>query len=430
MRRELGAFESALTISDDFAALNVVGVVRLDRAPDAALLRRALDALQQRHAQLKTRLITERGRYFFETGETPPIPLEEVESAGDEGWLAAAEVELNRRIARADGPLMRCLLLRHAGQAAPGELVLTFHHTIMDASSGESLIGELLSLYAALEAGSAPPPRGPVPLPPPAETRFPASYRGARRALSLLPFALRQMGDEIAFRAATRGKRQPPIHTAARSRVLTLALPESLTTSLVRRSREKRITLNSILSAAQLLAVNRLLYGEVAMPMRYFIFSNLRPYLLPPPPEEELGCYVAMSRLTAPVSGEVGMWGLAENIHRRVYESARRGEKFAAALMGRPLMQAITRLKAFRMGATALSYTGPDRVQRRFGSLSVTGVHGFVSNIPLGPEYTALVRLSDGALIWDIVYLDADLDRDAAQAVAREIQVALAAAVG
>ncbi len=44
----------------------------------------------------------------------------------------------------------------------------------------------------------------------------------------------------------------------------------------------------------------------------------------------------------------------------------------------------------------------------------------------MGPEYTAQVRLADGRLWWDVVYLDADLDRRAAGTLGGEIRSLLA----
>ena len=69
-----------------------------------------------------------------------------------------------------------------------------------------------------------------------------------------------------------------------------------------------------------------------------------------------------------------------------------------------------------RMAHTALSYTGVARIPESCGDLRLEGLHAYVSNFRLGPEYTAQTRLFAGRLFWDIVYLDSDMD--AAQAAA------------
>ena len=50
-----------------------------------------------------------------------------------------------------------------------------------------------------------------------------------------------------------------------------------------------------------------------------------------------------------------------------------------------------------------------------------------VSNLALGPEFTAHARLWRGRLWWDHVYLDSDMDEELAAALSDEILEKLAA---
>jgi hypothetical protein len=70
------------------------------------------------------------------------------------------------------------------------------------------------------------------------------------------------------------------------------------------------------------------------------------------------------------------------------------------------------------------------RLEPRCASIQVRGLHVCVSNIPLGPEYVAHVRMFDRRLWWDIVYLDADMDASLARKIADEIFETLLAAAG
>ena len=51
----------------------------------------------------------------------------------------------------------------------------------------------------------------------------------------------------------------------------------------------------------------------------------------------------------------------------------------------------------------------------------IRGVHSFVSNIAIGPEFSAQARLFRARLCWDFVYLDADMDEAAARALAGDV---------
>jgi hypothetical protein len=89
------------------------------------------------------------------------------------------------------------------------------------------------------------------------------------------------------------------------------------------------------------------------------------------------------------------------------------------------MMRPILRQRRQRMATTALSYTGPARLPRRFGSIEVSSPEVFISNLTLGPEYTAQARLADGELRWNIVYLDCDMDRATADRISDEMLAVL-----
>ncbi len=55
-------------------------------------------------------------------------------------------------------------------------------------------------------------------------------------------------------------------------------------------------------------------------------------------------------------------------------------------------------------------------------------VHAFVSNFPVGPEYTAQARIYRKRLVWDVVYLDADMTAEEAAKIARRMKAVLVAA--
>ncbi|MCP4155651.1 MAG: hypothetical protein GY757_48450 [bacterium] len=77
------------------------------------------------------------------------------------------------------------------------------------------------------------------------------------------------------------------------------------------------------------------------------------------------------------------------------------------------------------MGTTALSYTGALNLETYYGDIKVRGLHAFVSNFGLGPEYTAQVRIFDNCFYWDILYLDSDMDEKLAGVLAAEIEALL-----
>lgn len=421
MRRELGAFETALTLSDAFAPLNVVAVLRLARGPTPDALRRALDALQEHHPLLRVGLGSRGGRYIYERRRAPVIPLRTAERTGGDAWVREAEAELSDRLDAATGPLMRCAYLdNHGGEC---EILLTFHHAIMDASSAVNLCRELLAAANSEKLPLGVEPRGLLNA---AEDYFPPAFQGWRRRGRVGSFLVRMLRAEAVDRWRARGRWHIPAAAPTRCRILSFQLSETETGLLVKRSRRQRVTLHSIFDAAMLLAVARHLYPGESLPLSHLVFANLRPYLQPPVSEEDLGSYFAMLRFSTPLRPERELWELAGEINSQVHAASKRGEKFAFSLTSATAMHGLLRLGTQRMATTALSYTGAAKLDPA-GPFPVLGLHAFVSNFSLGPEYTAQVRLFAGRLWWDMLYLDSDLEEAAARRLADEIHALLVA---
>ncbi|WP_255992082.1 non-ribosomal peptide synthetase [Chitinolyticbacter albus] len=121
---------------------------------DAAVLQRAVDALVERHAPLRTVFAEQAGQPVQIICADLRIPLRVIDLSA----LAADEAErqtdteiraeAHHAYDLGSGPLMRVTLLRREG--GPNTLLLSFHHIIYDGSSTLPLLDELNRLYAAL----------------------------------------------------------------------------------------------------------------------------------------------------------------------------------------------------------------------------------------------------------------------------------------
>jgi hypothetical protein len=418
--RKLAGIEHAMRFIDDVAPFNVVVVLKIEGDLAGAALRAALDEVRRRHPMLQARIAAAGTGYAFHFGESGPIPLEVSARSPSVGWLAAAEEELHLRFDLAAGPLMRC---RYLQDPSGGHLLLTLHHTIVDGVSGARLLSELLALCGgqAHGNGNGSQPEGRLPT----SALYPARYAGAGFFLAAAGFMARQMADEVKFRWRSRGGRKPPIAEKGRCRLLPIQFSEGLTAALLGASRRRRVTLNAILGAGLMSAVQRQLYSSARTPLRHITFTDLRPHLRNAVPAGNLACHTSMFRFTIMMEPDGDFWALARDIQDSTLRAAHSGERFLSDAMSPKMMKMIADMKAVRMAATALSYTGPLNLPTDYGSFALTGLHAFTTNFTLGPEYSALVHLFRSRLWCDILYLDSDMDSARAQLISEDMQTLL-----
>ncbi len=410
MIRRLGHFEQALTLSSQHAPFNVIVILKMENAPAPESVQKAMEMLQRRHPFLRAAI----HKNIFEAAPNTTLPLRVLERRDDSQWRELVEQEMNTWLEQG---LWRCTYLLKNKHA---EIILTFHHAILDAASGMKLLDELMRACS----GSLPelPALEPVP---PVEERFPPAFSSWRAWLPTLKYAAAQMGDEMAYWWRVRGKRVPPVHPGGRGFVSTLLLPESLVDALSRRCRKEGLTLNSLLNAALALAANRHLYGGQNTPMRTFTFADLRPYTVPPTAPENLANYISMLRFTLDVAGKDNLWDLAKTLHAKIYPALKQGDKFIASAMSKSLIKMFNAIKSIRMGSVALNYGGAVPLQTVYGEIKVTGLHGFLSSYDLAPEVSSQARLFNDQLWWDFIFLDSDMGRDLAEEIVGEVKLIL-----
>ena len=433
MKRRLGKMEMAEAMTNEHFPFNAVIILRLSSSPAEETLRILLQYVQRRHPLLGVHVLKEKKRYWFVSDGTPPIPLKILKRQNNHHWQQVTEEELNCKFDMLTGPLIRFSYLKGISAEEKSEIVITIQHSIMDAVSTVNFLNEILSVCQEIEThGSLGNLDGleSLPLLPPADVFFPPSFKGVRRKWNVFRFILRQVGDEFLYRLRTAGKRKPPITLAGRCKILSLQLSRELTDSLIKRSRQKRLALNIVLTAAFMMAAHKHLYQGRPIPLRHINTADLRPYLIPPLDPQYFGSYFAMVRITLGMKENPALWDAAQALNKTIYSFLKKGDKFCAHLLSYPMMSALFKFKSFRMASTAMSFTGPLLLERKYGKLGVRDLHAFVSNFGLGPEYTAMVRLFDNRVYWDILYLDSDMDHEQAVVIADEIRTILESAVG
>jgi amino acid adenylation domain-containing protein len=222
-------------------AYNEVLALDLRGEIDVALLRRALDAVVDRHPLLRARYADRQGRAVQWIAPESVVPLASIarEGASDEEIrglmrsLAASPFELS------EAPPLRLWAIRRAPRHQIW--LLSVHHIASDAASLRQIVHEIFSAYAALGSGATADLGAP-----------PAPYR------EFVEVERRAAGDP-ALRAFWRSALPNPAGTARlpvldhrgdELRVSRFALPPSLVGSARNAAREHKVTLYVLLLAS------------------------------------------------------------------------------------------------------------------------------------------------------------------------------------
>src|SRR5262249_1602065 len=143
-------------LAPESVAYDIASALRIKAKPDEAALRRAFQALVDRHAALRTTFSAVQGRAMQHVHEQRKAAVETVDASL---WDEAALAERLRDEAHVPfdlehGPLLRALLFRRADEEQV--LLVVAHHIVIDFWSLATLMRELGDLYRA----ATPPRRG------------------------------------------------------------------------------------------------------------------------------------------------------------------------------------------------------------------------------------------------------------------------------
>jgi hypothetical protein len=396
-------------IHDRLDADGNVGVVaRLEGWMEPDLLRPGLLRLQQRHPRLRARITASpdgRGGAFV-VGDPVEIPVEvrDVEDSSVAPRIAAEACLAPFDCAA--GPLFRLLLLRHAPERLC-HLVLIIHHAVADGLAIACFCDQLFTSYAAAEAGVPEPPVVPLPwVHPFAPGERVSRWRRLRFAAGLGSLILRNLvlRPFLPERVPARSESLRPIMLSAEQ-----------TTALLARIRAEKITVNSALFAAALLAV-REVSGQPRVRVACQNAVRLQKFATPGGVHEQMGCFVYPSLRTYSVAGDCPFWELARRCRddrkrflRSEWGRAFRDVAFHEGVASPTFLKMLGRAKkqsprgGLGRSTLAVSDLGVLPARGRYGSLSWIGLFGYGKSIYMGAAVGVISLILQNRLSLSVV---------------------------
>ncbi|MEZ4319379.1 MAG: hypothetical protein R3F61_17830 [Myxococcota bacterium] len=378
MRRELRGLERTMVQVGPLMGPDVV-VGCFEGALPAGVLRRAVDRLQMQHAALRCRVEGDE----LVVGGPVPVSVDIVD--GD--WRAHAEAELGRPLRLHDAEAFRVVL-------APGAVILSVHHALVDGTSLLRLLRDLLDHCAAVSAGR----NEPVTCEPLAPAVLDAVDGAFWQDLAgpvaswLAPHIVEH--DQRSLLA--EGAKEGPVRSVCVFGEGTSAGMDRLAAAC----RVHGVTVGGAAMAAGSFALGRVRAARtgVLAPVAVEVEVDLRRRADPVIPGDRVGFHTGGVRTNTP--GDLDFWSLARWLKADVERDIGLGiPRFAHCIADGLDWQPRSAPGAW----VAVSNLGRFPHRTTYGTLVLTGVFGMNGAVPGGPAVMLWLRCVNGRLCFNAV---------------------------
>ncbi len=392
--RPLNSIEQALTLSNEIQPLSTVIVLHLSPFPTLPTLTNAVKTLQEKHILLRC-FIGRSGKklHFIESYPAPNVPIDFHTREDDFIWKSLTERKLNTKYPQEKALFqIDCIV---DTDSTKGELILTYHHALMDSESARWVLHELLTQlsgdpqYPETNNNS--------------ETPTSISLRPDPFLKTLLPYLRSQLWEEISYHK-NGFSTTPPLSST--NKILTLRFDQQFTDQLQHSCNQLRLNLNNVILASMTKA---LLTHKYPMKkeglIRVINFASVRSSLSSDVDLGALGCYISMLRIGIPIHTAEDISIIARRIRKALREARRKDQIRLMAWMSKYLVPAMLKHSNMRLGQTALSFMGNLPLQPAYGKIELKNVNAFITNNRSGPEFSAFGKVLQGRLGLDFNYL-------------------------
>ena len=289
----------------------VIVVARIRGTVSERMLRDAVAKVQQRHANLRVRIVEDEVHVpWFTSKGVQEIPIEIVPRESDDRWIEVIQEKSQVPFEFDAQPAIRFILVQSPSIC---ELIILCHHILCDGLSLAYLARDLM-----VHLGD---PSRPVQvLPDP----VPISRDNLPEDVSLsgiVRFLIQRINkkwepEKIGFDQCDYRDLNEAYWANYSHRMLSVELSEAQTSALVERCRAEQVTVNSALTAA-FVGAQCLVQGDKAYHSSIGVAASLRDRL-PKPAGEDMGFYAGVVMLKYRYNSRKGFWDNARRLHQKV----------------------------------------------------------------------------------------------------------------
>lgn len=306
--RKLGFWETgqALLHDDAHGAGTIFVATYLRGKVDHVLLRESLHLMFQKHPLLRSTIHRTHKGYFFNLGaDFHNIPIHFIHRDGEHHWLDIGERELSVQFPTHEY-LWRAALIYSKGEQ--NELILSFHHSIIDGLSCVNFVDELLRFYADLELQTFKNLK-PLLLMPAVEHLL--AYHPTKESIEQ---EIRDLDKPEVVKL--NYQTIVPLEKRVTKNRVEVILKERLR-KIKESCRANCVNVNSLLNAALLLAQEQVL----GKPLQTLITTpiNLRSFCEPKIDDRPMGVFISyVTDFSGEINDNSSLWQLAQNYQERI----------------------------------------------------------------------------------------------------------------
>ena len=327
--RNAKGYERKVTAAERFFGHSpfaiVTMILRIKGHVSEEMLRRAVTAVQQRHALLRVRIQTRADDApWFTSAGVGQIPIEVVPRESEDDWVKIHAQAARLPFEFQTRPAIRFALVRSPDRC---DVIILCHHIICDGMSLAYLARDLM-----VHLGEPARQVDVLPAPPAIDLdNLPADVSQP----GLVKFLIGRMNRKWAKEAVYFDQADYEALTEAywanyHHELLSIELSEGETSALVARCRKEQVTVNTALTAA-FSGAQSYVQGEQPYQAKTVIAADLRDRL-PHAPGEGLGMYAGGVELKLEYEHERGFWENARQFHKKVKPAFTNKNMFGAIL--------------------------------------------------------------------------------------------------
>ncbi|WP_414567299.1 condensation domain-containing protein [Nostoc sp. CCY 9925] len=315
--RKLGLTENWMALRHDVGGGLIVNLVYMEGILTPDTIKQALKLVQQRHPILQVYIVESDDGLYFQSGVITEIPLQFIYKQDENEAIEIAEKELHRKFIKGKNPLCRLTLLYSYQHQNTCEIIITFHHAIVDGISCIHFIDDLLFHCQQINDGEDISKVESLPFLPPIENLINYNILSQNKienhqVTNEQPTLLPQLIIEHQASANERFTRMQP-----------RMLSQEKTKILIEKCKQEKTTVHGAICAAMLFTAAKFISidKDKQVNLSYTFPVNLRKYCEPEITDQNLGCFVCALGFNQLVEQNTFFWDLAREYKSKIHDA-------------------------------------------------------------------------------------------------------------